>query len=400
MSSVVLTPTVRRATRRSLFWILAAGFLVLLALGALAVNGASKGEGTPFSASNAEPAGSKAVAAVLADHGVTVHVPATLAAAASVLDGAGRSTLFLYDPQGYLDAGQLRSLAGRADRVVLFAPAFAQLRALAPEVAPAGTTPGKALMADCPVPAVERAVSVSAAGLGYRIVEPGDTTIGCLGTGTDVFSLVQVDRADGRIVVLGTTDALRNDRVAERGNAALALGLLGSERDLVWYLPTIDDAAIAGAPTIAQLTPAWVGPVLALLAVVAIAAAVWRGRRMGALVVEDLPVTVRASETMEGRARLYQRSGARLRALDALRIGTVGRLAAVCGLPRLAPLEDVIGAVSAAARMDPASVRALLVETVPRNDAELVRLSDALLDLERTITAAVRPGNRPEIQGE
>ncbi len=41
-----------------------------------------------------------------------------------------------------------------------------------------------------------------------------------------------------------------------------------------------------------------------------IAAAFWRGRRFGPLVVENLPVTVRASETMLGRARLYEKSRA------------------------------------------------------------------------------------------
>ena len=64
-----------------------------------------------------------------------------------------------------------------------------------------------------------------------------------------------------------------------------------------------------------------------LLLLVFLAAAFWRGRRLGPLVVENLPVVVRASETMEGRARLYQKSSARLHALDALRIGAIQRLA-------------------------------------------------------------------------
>ena len=46
-------------------------------------------------------------------------------------------------------------------------------------------------------------------------------------------------------------------------------------------------------------------PVIVLLLTAGLAAAIWRGRRFGPLVPERLPVTVRAAETTEGRARLY-----------------------------------------------------------------------------------------------
>jgi hypothetical protein len=126
-----------------------------------------------------------------------------------------------------------------------------------------------------------------------------------------------------------------------------------------------------------------------LLGIVALAAALWRGRRFGPLVVEDLPVTVRASETMEGRARLYQRSSARRRALDALRVGTVARLASALRLGRAASVEEVAWAVADRLRRDPQQVRQLLLDADPATDAELVRLSDELLVLERDLRAAL-----------
>ncbi len=192
------------------------------------------------------------------------------------------------------------------------------------------------------------------------------------------------------MVVVGLRAAFSNDRVAEGGNAALALGLLGEKPNLVWLLPSIAEAD--AAPGIAELTPEWIGPVMLLAILTTIAAAFWRGRRLGPLVVENLPVVVRASETMEGRARLYETSSARLRALDALRIGTIDRLGALCGLPRSATADDVIRAVSAATRRGLAEVAALLREAEPSNDAELVRLSDELLSLERSAASALRPG--------
>jgi len=132
-------------------------------------------------------------------------------------------------------------------------------------------------------------------------------------------------------------------------------------------------------------------PAVALVVLTALAAAVWRGRRFGPLIVENLPVTVRANETMQGRARLYQKSSARLRALDSLRIGTVERLAALCGLSRLASVDDVIASASAVARLQPAEVRRLLLDAVPATDRELVALSDQLLTLERAVATSVTP---------
>ena len=67
--------------------------------------------------------------------------------------------------------------------------------------------------------------------------------------------------------------------------------------------------------------------------------ALWKGRRIGPLVAERLPVVVRASETVEGRGRLYRSRRARDRAADALRTATLQRL-----LPRLG-----LGANAAAA---------------------------------------------------
>jgi hypothetical protein len=122
-----------------------------------------------------------------------------------------------------------------------------------------------------------------------------------------------------------------------------------------------------------------------------VVAAFWRGRRLGPLVIENLPVTVRASETMEGRARLYQKGAARLRALDSLRVGTIDRIAVQCGLPRVAIVDEVIAAVASLTSSDIREVRSLLLDETPRTDRDLVRLSDRLLELERSVASAVRP---------
>jgi hypothetical protein len=385
------TPTIRRATRRSLFWILAASFLVLVAILGIALTGSALSRGTAFSATNPGPIGSMAVAEVLRQQGVDVRVAGSFGSAKSSLVARPDSTLFLYDSGDFLDDARLTEIAGLARDVVVLTPGFAQLKAIAPEVSQAGTVNRKVLRADCALPAVSKAEAVTGAGRGFRVTGQDSEAARCLGSGSKVFSLIRLERGARTVTVLGTTDALSNEHVADRGNAALALKLLGANQRLVWYLPTIDDSAAGDAPSIAELTPVWVSSVMALLVIVAIVAAFWRGRRMGPLVMENLPVTVRASETMEGRARLYQRGGARLRALDSLRVGTIARVASLCGLPRLATVDEVIAAASAVTGSDPRQLRSLLLDETPRTDRELVRLSDRLLELERSVAHSIRP---------
>ena len=250
----------------------------------------------------------------------------------------------------------------------------------------AGKVDRATLGADCVVAGARAASTITGAVSGLRI-DKGSDAIGCFESRSGVFSLVQQDS----LTLIGASGALSNEKVDERGNAALVLTLLGQDEHLVWYLPVAGDAALGGGPTLAQLTPPWVGPVLVLLAITALTAAVWRGRRFGPLVVENLPVVVRASETMEGRARLYQRGGARLHALDALRIGTVSRLATTCGLSRTATVTEVIDTVASVTGRPAHDIRSLLIDTVPANDRDLVRLSDALLQLERETVAATTP---------
>jgi len=387
-TATTLTPTIRAASRKALFWIVAAVFLLLIAVIAVGTRGSSTG-GVPFSATNAAPAGSKAIAEVLRHQGVDVAVPATLAGAKSALRTSTSSTLFLVDPDSHLDKSQLTTLAALADHVVLLSPTYTQLKTLAPEVGLAGIVGRDSLAANCALPAASAAGRVSGAGSGFRVLDRAADTTACFSSGKKTFSLVEIKKVGRRLTVVGTTDAFDNEHVSQRGNAALALTLLGDNSRLVWYLPTIDDSSISG-PSIAQLTPAWVGSVFALLIVAAIVAAFWRGRRLGPLVVENLPVVVRASETMEGRARLYQKGAARLHALDALRIGAVSRLATLCGLSRLATVDDVIAAVATVTTRDPAGIRSLLLTAEPRTDRDLVRLSDELLELERHLARAIR----------
>ena len=388
-TETVLTPTVGRVLKLSLFWVIclvvALAVVIAVSLGTGAVRDADA-----LSAANAAPNGAKALIEVLRDQGVDVTATDSLRATRMALTDPSDSTLFVYDRDLVLEDEQRQELLSLATTVVVLDPDYDLLAVLAPAVAQAGETEGE-IEAGCELPAAVAAGSITGDGVGYRLIDPTEGASTCFSSGDDIYSLVQVPGTTGDVTVLGSTAALSNEFVADRGNAALALNLLGQHSELAWYIPDYESTGDE-PPTLGELSPPWVTPSVYLLLLVLLAAAIWRGRRLGPLVVENLPVTVRASETMRGRARLYQKSSARQHALDALRIGTITRISAKLGLPSTATVEGIVAAASARIGGDPAAVRQLLIGDAPSSDADLIRLSDALLTLERDVTDAVRPG--------
>jgi len=394
------TPTVRAAARTSLFWVLAGAGALLVAIVATLLAAGSVAGGRTLAADNASPDGGRALVEVLRQQGVTVTVAGTLKEARAAVARSDDPTVFVYDEDGFLDSDRLDTLAGLAPRTIVADPDFSTLRALAPEVGFGGLSDVKPLAARCSVPAAVAAGSLSpdgdtltlppdAAGAGPAVLH------GCFPGGANRFSVIERSTSDRTLTLLADPTVFSNDKIGTWGNAALALNLLGPSDTLVWYLPTIGDLARTGPASLGELTPGWVTPVLVLLVLVTLAAALWRGRRFGPLVAENLPVTVKASETMEGRARLYARANARLRAIDALRIGAVQRLARHVGLGRSARLDDVILSVAAITGRAPDEVRAVLVDAVPAGDRDLVGLSDRLRDLERATISAAAPPAQP-----
>ena len=391
MSRVSSTPTIRVALRRSSFWVIAGVGALLVAVIGFLVAGAGGTAGPRLGSENPAPAGAMAVVEVLRQQGVTVVPVDTLDEAETATAAAGSATLFLSDESGYLGSDQLGRLGTLASHIVIADPDFLVLQTLAPEVGFGGVSTADALSSQCPVTAAERAETISPGGktLGLPAGTPGYT--GCFPGDDNTYSVIERVTDDRTITLVADTAVFANDEIATYGNAALALNLLGSTDTLVWYLPTLADVPVTGPPTLGALTPGWVTPVMLLLVAVTLAAMVWRGRRFGPLVAEDLPVVVRANETMEGRARLYARGNARLRAVDAIRMGAVARMAQAAGLPRTATLDQVIRTVAALTARPPEQVHAVLVGEVPGSDAAMMALSDAVDELERATTLAVRP---------
>jgi hypothetical protein len=202
----------------------------------------------------------------------------------------------------------------------------------------------------------------------------------------DAAPLVRSD-VDGRAVtLLGTGEPLTNAMLDEVGNAALTMRLLGQHERLVWFVPSLDDAATRpDRRSLAELVPDGVRFGLLQLGIAVVLVALWRARRLGPVVTEPLPVVVRAAETVEGRARLYRRAGAADHAGEALREAARDRLVHRLGLPRDAPGHELVAAVARHTGRPGAEVHALLHGPPTTGEAELVGLADALDALENEV---------------
>ncbi|MYT71197.1 MULTISPECIES: DUF4350 domain-containing protein [unclassified Streptomyces] len=384
------TPTVRQVWTRTRGIALALVLLLAAAVATAAVRSGEKhGELDPRSA---DQYGSRAVAALLDERGVDTRV-VTTAAEARAATGAD-TTLLVAVPDLLTAHQQSRLQAATAEsggRTVLVAPSAASVGKLAPGVsADPGTSTETTLTPDCSLPTARTAGTADTGGQRYNTAsEEADSCYPSDGIPT----LLRLPTAtgDGDTVIIGAPDILLNDRLDEQGNASLALQLLGTRPHLVWYLPSLsDESAASGAQndrSFFDLIPkGWLWGTLQLFVAAALAA-LWRARRLGRLVPERLPVAIRASETAEGRARLYRKANARDRAANALRISTRTKLAPLIGIPvsQAHTPETFLPALARQLPTPGQDLHALLFGPPPTTDAALIALADHLDALEREV---------------
>ncbi|MFF7752412.1 DUF4350 domain-containing protein [Streptomyces sp. NPDC007971] len=383
------SPTARQVWTRTRGIALAVVVILVAAVAIAAVRSQTRhGELDPRSV---DPYGSRAVAELLADRGVSTRVVTSLDAARAA---AGPDTTLLVAVPDLLTARQQIQLhsatAASGGRTVLIAAGSWSVERLAPGVtADPATSAGSTLAPDCALPEARRAGSADTGGIRYTTTRLD--AVSCYPS-ERLATLLRVPAASGGgdTVVLGSPDILYNKRLDKQGNASLALQLLGSRPHLVWYLPSLSENSVTDGgdrKSIFDLLPSsWLWGTLQLFIAAALAA-FWRGRRFGPLVSERLPVAIRASETVEGRARLYRKANARDRAAAALRSTTRTRLAPLVGVPvaQAHTPEALLPALSAHLHGDGPSLHALLFGPPPGDDAALIALTDQLDALESEV---------------
>ncbi len=205
-------------------------------------------------------------------------------------------------------------------------------------------------------------------------------------------ALIEVDRtaAHPDTVVTGLGPAWANAVITDDSHAGTAVRALGAKPRLLWYQPGTSDTLAPGPDELddagdPSVWPAWTRPAIALLLAAVVLLALARGRRLGRLVREPLPVVVRAIETTESRGRLYRRAGDRSRAAAVLRAGAAERLARRLAVGRGAGPDAVVHAASRATGLQPAKVADILFGPAPPDDAALIHLAQQLTDLEERV---------------
>lgn len=321
-----------------------------------------------------DPSGSHALAALLERDGTRVRV---VRSAGEALAGAGPSaTVLLPFPDGLSDR-ELRRLAPAPGGLVAVGAGPNAVAALGLPVTVEGGRLTGVRRPACALPLALRAGTVRLGGPGYR--SPVGTS--CYASG-GLAGLVVLPA--GR-VLLSSGDPLTNERLADEGDAALALGLLGGADEVRWLLPSGTAAPVGGRRSLTDLLPSWVGLAALQLGIAVVLLALARGRRLGRVVVEPLPVVVRAAEAVEGRGRLYRATRARGAAAEALRAASRDAAGRRLGLPPSGAGLVELAAVRTGRRA--ADLEALLYGPVPVDDAALVRLAADLTRFDSEVAA-------------
>ncbi|WP_186760467.1 DUF4350 domain-containing protein [Arthrobacter alpinus] len=393
----------RDAWRRHRFWLIVGTVFVVVTGGGLILGTSGQRSAGELSITNPAPDGAQAAATVLAGQGVDVTATDSMATTTAALgaNGQGSSTVLVFDPQQLLSPEQGAELAASAaehgSKIVAITPGPLLVGKFSGELASAGSlnTGREGIAANCAQPDALAAGSIVAPGsAGGAPGAPGGTVVkvylgpeSCFApSGTAGAAGLLATTADGAVSALGSAAVVSNDGLARAGNAALTFRLLGSRKNLVWYTASAKDIPVsAQPPSLAELTPQWVFPASAWLLLVGVIGMLWRGRRDGPLVVEPMPVVVKASETVAGRARLYQDAKAVDTAARTLQDATLNRLSHTLRLGGVAPPEAVAEAVSVHLGRDHQALFALLIHDVPRTEKDMLTMATQLAALEEEV---------------
>ena len=372
----------RSWARRALPWVAVALGLAVV----VAVAGRGPEEGNPLDPASPGPLGTKALVEVLRGLGGRVSVSADR-------PGAGTETALLLSDdltperrQGVLD------WVGRGGTLVVADPGSGVT-----EVEPVGSTRIGLLDAE-----IERRCEVAALGDVGRVAAPGGVVFkvpegpagpggaggggarACFPRNDGAWLLVQ-PLGEGTVVRLGGASVLVNQELGEADNAILLASLLVPvEGTTVQVLqPPLPGGGDAG---LTDLIAHRVRLALWQLVIAFVLLALWRARRLGRPVAEPQPVQLPGAELVVAVGNLLQRAKGRGQAAGLLTDDLRRSLAERLGLPPSAPADQVADAVAARTAIPRERVLRTLTQTTPRDEAELVALSQAIDTVRREVT--------------
>jgi hypothetical protein len=371
----------RSPVRRALPWVAVVLGVALV----VAVAGRGAEEGNPLDPASPGPLGTKGLVEVLRGLGGRVTVSAGQ-------PGTGTDTALLLSDdltpqrrQGLLD------WVRRGGTLVVADPSSGVTR-----VEPTGSTRFGLLDAEierrCAVPALRDAERVAApGGVVFEIPEgqgaPGNrpgATQACFPRNDGAWLLVQ-PLGGGTVVRLGGASALVNQELGEADNAILLASLLVPvEGTAVQVLqPPLPGGGTAG---LGDLIAPRVRLALWQLVLAFVLLALWRARRLGRPVAEPQPVQLPGAELVVAVGNLLQRAKGRGQAAGLLTDDLRRSLAERLGLPPSTPADQVADTVAERTGIPRERVLRTLTRTTPRDEAELVALSQAADSIRREVT--------------
>jgi hypothetical protein len=371
----------RSPVRRALPWVAVVLGVALV----VAVAGRGAEEGNPLDPASPGPLGTKGLVEVLRGLGGRVTVSAGQ-------PGTGTDTALLLSDdltpqrrQGLLD------WVRRGGTLVVADPSSGVTR-----VEPTGSTRFGLLDAEierrCAEPALRDAERVAApGGVVFEIPEgqgaPGnrpDATQACFPRNDGGWLLVQ-PLGGGTVVRLGGASALVNQELGEADNAILLASLLAPvEGTAVQVLqPPLPGGGTAG---LGDLIAPRVRLALWQLVLAFVLLALWRARRLGRPVAEPQPVQLPGAELVVAVGNLLQRAKGRGQAAGLLTDDLRRSLAERLGLPPSTPADQVADTVAERTGIPRERVLRTLTRTTPRDEAELVALSQAADTIRREVT--------------
>ena len=324
------------------------------------------------------PDGAHALVTLLRDGGVEVVVADSIA---DVEHAARPGTLILVAQSQYLtDDALLDRLAKAPGDLLLVEPTVRTREALMPGLRMSSTSTFD-VEPNCTLREANRAGTVRFGPSDTYRAKDGRAMTSCYGG-----VLIRFRDGGRTVTAVGSTDFMTNGGLLEAGNAALAMNLVGDRPRVIWYAPHRVEGENSAPTSLFDMVPENVTWIVWQLCLVVLLVALWKGRRPGPLVAEQLPVVVRASETVEGRGRLYRSRRARDRAAAALRTATVQRLLPRLGLGPGAAAPAVVETVARRSGAHAGFVSYHLYGPPPATDDDLLQLARALDEIERQVT--------------